>query len=360
MSHVTADTQHDKEHGHGHSKFLAHHFDTPQQQFDSGKLGLWLFLTTEILLFSGLFCWYAVYRGNHPEIFVYAHTYLDPWLGGINTIVLLFSSFTMAWAVRAAQLGQQKLLKILLTTTLLCGFGFLGIKYVEYKAKIEHGLLVGAQFKPHEPPPGVLVPGVPFEGHSAGNPIGYAPDHAAAQVNAGNPPSPAGQLGHGASIHSHQGIDMKPGSHGEETGWSTTAPGATATLPAQDIPPAAAVVPLERTVPEGVLMSKYAPPATGPAGVSASWVAPAAAAEHHWVGSEPPKVNVFFGIYYVMTGLHGLHVIAGMACIGWILMRSIRGDFGPEYFNPVDFTGLYWHLVDLVWIFLFPLLYLIK
>ena len=61
----------------------------------------------------------------------------------------------------------------------------------------------------------------------------------------------------------------------------------------------------------------------------------------------------------LMTGLHGVHVLAGMAAIGWILARARRGEFGPDYFSPVDFTGLYWHLVDLVWIFLFPVLYLI-
>jgi cytochrome c oxidase subunit 3 len=61
-----------------------------------------------------------------------------------------------------------------------------------------------------------------------------------------------------------------------------------------------------------------------------------------------------------MTGLHGIHVLAGMVAITWILVRSIKGHFGPAYFTPVDFVGLYWHLVDLIWIFLFPLLYLIS
>ena len=68
---------HGDDHGHDHPKFLAHHFETPQQQFDSGKLGIWLFLNTEILLFSGLFCAYSVYRYTHPEIFAYAHLYLN-------------------------------------------------------------------------------------------------------------------------------------------------------------------------------------------------------------------------------------------------------------------------------------------
>ena len=95
-------TQHG-EHEHGHNPYLAHHFDTEEQQFDSGKLGMWLFLATEILLFSGLFCAYSVYRASHPEIFIYAHQYLDKFWGGLNTVILIFSSFTMAWAVRCAQ-----------------------------------------------------------------------------------------------------------------------------------------------------------------------------------------------------------------------------------------------------------------
>ena len=85
-----------------HPRFLAHHFDTPDQQFVAGKLGMWIFLVTEILLFGGLFCWYAVYRANHPEIFEYAHRYLDKTLGAINTLILITSSLTMAWGVRCA------------------------------------------------------------------------------------------------------------------------------------------------------------------------------------------------------------------------------------------------------------------
>jgi cytochrome c oxidase subunit 3 len=228
---------------HEHAPHLQHHFDTEEQQFDAGKLGIWLFLATEILLFGGLFCAYAIYRANHPEIFVYAHQFLDKILGGTNTVILLCSSLTMAWAVRASQLGQRTLLIALLSLTLLGGCGFMGIKYVEYKAKWEHGLLPGTHFSHQD------------EGESA----------AAA----------------GAA---------KPGTHGKR----------------------------------------------------------------------PSNVQIFFGIYFLMTGLHGIHVLAGMGAIVWILVRSIKGQFGPAYYTPVDFVGLYWHLVDLIWIFLFPLLYLIS
>src|SRR5665213_1839260 len=88
---------------------LAHHFDTPAQQQDAAKLGMWLFLTTEIMLFSGLFCAYAVLKASKPEIFAWGHHILDMPLGALNTIVLITSSFTMAWAVRAVQLDQRRL-----------------------------------------------------------------------------------------------------------------------------------------------------------------------------------------------------------------------------------------------------------
>jgi len=76
-------------------------------------------------------------------------------------------------------------------------------------------------------------------------------------------------------------------------------------------------------------------------------------------GPVPQNVQIFFGIYFVMTGLHGLHVIAGMIAWVWVLRRALRGDFSSAYFTPVDLTALYWHLVDIIWIYLFPLLYLI-
>ena len=88
---------HDDHHHHDHGEFIAHHFDGgAEQQFDSGKLGIWLFLVTEVLFFSGLFVAYTLYRNHHPEIFDQAHVFLDKYLGGLNTVVLLFSSLTMA------------------------------------------------------------------------------------------------------------------------------------------------------------------------------------------------------------------------------------------------------------------------
>ena len=101
----------------------------------------------------------------------------------------------------------------------------------------------------------------------------------------------------------------------------------------------------------------------GPSGICQAWLdhpnQPAKAAPEESL-EQPENVHIFFSIYFIMTGLHGLHVIAGMVVITWCLMRATRGEFDKDYFSPVDFVGLYWHLVDLIWIFLFPLLYLIK
>ena len=72
------------------------------------------------------------------------------------------------------------------------------------------------------------------------------------------------------------------------------------------------------------------------------------------------KAPLFFSVYFVMTGIHGLHVIIGMGVIYWLIRRASRNEFGPNYFTPVEMTGLYWHFVDLVWIYLFPLLYLVS
>ncbi|MHC4260960.1 MAG: cytochrome c oxidase subunit 3, partial [Planctomycetota bacterium] len=134
---------------HDHPDHLAHHFDTEEQQFDAGKFGIWLFLVTEVLFFSGLFCAYSIWRAEHPEIFIYSHHYLSTKWGAINTGVLLVSSMTAAWSVRCAQLGNQRGTVAMLALTILGAFGFLGIKTIEYTAKFEHGTGPGMFYHPH-------------------------------------------------------------------------------------------------------------------------------------------------------------------------------------------------------------------
>ncbi len=297
---TSADPQagHGDDHGHHDHPFLAHHFDSHQHQFDSGKLGIWLFLITEVLFFSGLFCAYTIYRVNHPEIFLVGHEFLDKQMGAINTIVLLFSSLTMAWGVRCAQLGQKQGLILCLSLTLACAGVFLVIKYFEYSAKISHGVLWASQFNAKE------------AAH-------YLAEHHG-DVNSDS---------HAEQVAAQQAV------HHEEEVEGAVRPENDAHAPAPADAAAAA---------EG----------DGHATSTAS-----TANEHD--PDLPKNLGVFFSIYFALTGLHGIHILAGMAAIGWVLRRAIRGDFGPEYFGPVDFVGLYWHLVDLIWIYLFPLLYLI-
>ena len=235
---------------HEHPAHVAHHFDTAEQQFDAGKLGMWLFLAQEVLFFAGVFCIYAVYRANHPEIFVYAHRFLDVRLGALNTSVLILSSLTAAWAVRAAQLGKQRTLVFNLVATVVLAFVFLGVKGVEYEHKWKEGLLWGRHYKPTE----------------------------VSEVHHATPPT---------------------------------------------------------------------------SGIAS------AMDEEHGPAVAPHNVHIFFGIYFTMTGLHGLHVIAGIIVFLWLLRRARRGDFGSHNYGAVDGGALYWHLVDLVWIYLFPLLYLV-
>jgi cytochrome c oxidase subunit 3 len=113
---------------HEHPPNLQHHFDTVPQQFEASKLGMWLFLATEVLLFGGLFCGYAVFRGNHPDVFHYGSRYLDTSWGAINTVVLILSSVTMAVGVTAAQRDMRAVLVACLALTFGGGAVFMGIK----------------------------------------------------------------------------------------------------------------------------------------------------------------------------------------------------------------------------------------
>jgi cytochrome c oxidase subunit 3 len=274
-------------------KHLAHHFDTMQQQFDAGKLGMWLFLSTEILLFSGLFCAYSVYRALHPNVFQFAGQYLDPVAGLINTLILLTSGFTMALGVRFAHTGKRLGITICLILTICGGVGFLVLHGFEYYAQYQQRLLWGTNYHPTVgpnnqpllPPAGLIKP------MARPTPIEAAP-------------------------------------------WQN----------------------LKLLQKQGFIVahSGLAPAPIGPAGVVAKDKQKAPLSAY----SQPNNVQIFFGAYYLMTGLHSIHVIIGIILMVWLLIRNIRGDFGPSYFAPVEFVGLYWGIVDMVWMFLFPLLYL--
>jgi len=328
--------QHSEDHGgNHHPPHLAHHFQTPKQQFESGKLGMWIFLATEVLMFGGLFCAYAIYRGNHQDVFLYGYGALDKMWGATNTVVLITSSLTMAWAVRAAQKGQQKLLIAMLLATFMGGVGFMCIKGLEYKAKWDHHLFPGS------------MNAFFYQGGEPKHPDQI--DHAIAYIDSRN----LGGDGSHAAPHDEAGHGDAHADHEEAPAYE--APGHVI-IPASFAPAeASTLAPPASPADMGVLDS-----AIDQAGVAQT--AHAGHTKLTWTdltSDEQGKVHIFFAIYFMMTGLHGLHVLIGMVMLAWLIWKAGRGTFGKDYFTPVDIGGLYWHLVDLIWIFLFPLLYLI-
>ena len=310
-SDAHAHDAHDAHDPHGqHAKypFLAHHFETPAQQFDSGKLGMWVFLATEVLFFGALFVMYAILRFKDPQVFSYASQYLDTILGGINTCVLILSSLTMAVGVRAAQTNKKGLLSICLALTLAGAIGFLVIKYFEYTHKFHENLKWGQAF--YEPVNAADAAAVKVEQKPIENPV--------LAISSPNPSAGAG-------------------------------PVAMTALPPVD--KSAILAP--SAGPDGVATTAMVVASTEPAHIHHSGEA------HLLDPALPPNTHRFFAIYYIMTGLHGIHVVIGVGVIGWLLIGSLRGRYNSDYYAPVDFVGLYWHVVDLVWIFLFPLFYLI-
>lgn len=203
----------------------AHHFESAAAEFEAAKQGMWVFMVTEVLMFGGLFVAYGIFRGMYPEMFHEASKLLNVKMGGLNTLVLITSSLTMALAVIWTQKGKLNHAFWALAATLAFAGVFLVVKYFEYTHKIHEGIL--------------------------------------------------------------------------------------------------------------------------PAGL------------YHFEGLKHVKSPLFFSIYFTMTGLHGLHVVIGMGLITWLMIRNRRGHFGAQYFTPVELVGFYWHFVDLVWIYLFPLLYLV-
>jgi cytochrome c oxidase subunit 3 len=192
------------------------------KDYEGAKLGMWLFLFTEILLFGGLFILYSAYRSRYPIEFHNGGQNLNVVIGVANTVILLTSSLTMAIAVTALRKGDRKSAIFCLSGTIVLGIGFLANKYMEWSAEIHHGIY---------------------------------------------PNSPE--------------LLLRP--HGDQ---------------------------------------------------------------------------IFYGLYYSMTGLHGLHVIAGITVLLVMLILVLKRRITDADFNKLENAGLYWHLVDVIWIFLLPLFYL--
>jgi cytochrome c oxidase subunit 3 len=385
----TAKTEDEHRHG-DHPPDLAHHFETRQQQFESGKLGIWIFLATEVLFFSGLFCVYTIHRANHPEVFQFGRQFLDITLGGLNTLVLLFSSLTAAWAVRCAQLGQNKWLVRNLLITLACAGGFMLIKAVEYSHKIPVLVELRGQLHDESNPKGW-------------NAITY---HAHDLTQAG--------AGHGEPGGKPAKLTEDPGAKPKTLG---AAQAAVFAKLAQERHWEAHLVTVwvkeEFTRYGAVWKAKLADGRLNAERLKTldtayaallkvdvldeakakTWLAagldkfaadlkamnvnpddfkkilngeqgPREKLKHHdmhlmW-RVEALNLNKFFGIYFCLTGLHAIHVLCGMIVITWLVIRAMKKEFHAEFYGPVDFVALYWHIVDLIWIYLFPLLYLVR
>jgi cytochrome c oxidase subunit III len=194
------------------------------KDYAASKMGMWLFLFTEVLLFGGLFLLYATYRHRYAPDFHAAGAALDVAMGGTNTVVLISSSLTVALSITALRRGQKALCQGLIFFTILCAATFMVIKYFEWTAKFHHGLYPGSA-------------------HLA---------------------------------------DLSPGS------------------------------------------------------------------------------NIFYGLYFSMTGLHGIHVVVGAVVLSVVLAKIRSGRVSAEDYVMLENAGLYWHIVDLIWIYLFPLFYLIS
>jgi cytochrome c oxidase subunit 3 len=231
-----------------------HHWRNAQDEAEAAKLGMWLFLGTEVLLFAGFFCAYAVFRMWYPENWHAASRhYLDWKIGAANTAVLLLSSFTIVMAIRGAQTNRRGMLMINLFITNLCAIFFLVVKLGwEYLPKIKKGELPGGYFN--------------YAGHAAD--AGHAATTAVAHGAA-----------HGAADH-----------------------------------------------------AAYVPQAYD---------------------------HIFLSIYWISTATHGFHVLVGIFFITWCMWKGFKGHYGPKHFTSLENVGLYWHIVDVIWIFLFPLMYLV-
>jgi len=212
-------------HAHAHHPALQHHFQSLEQQHEASTLGMWIFLVTEVMFFGGLFAAYSLYRIWYPEAWSEGSLELDILLGGTNTVVLIGSSLTMAFAVRAAQTGKQRATVNWLLLTMALGLTFLVIKFFEYKHKYDLHHIPGPNF--------------------------------------------------------------------------------------------------------------------------------------HFEGPHADQVQIFISLYFALTGLHALHMLIGFGILSTIAWMAHKGRFSAEWYTPVEMAGLYWHFVDIVWIFLFPLLYLV-
>jgi len=388
---------------HGHEANVEHHYRDMSHQHDAAKLGIWLFLATEVLLFGGLFCGYAVFRANHPDLFKWGEQFLDERYGALNTAVLLISSLTMAMAITYVQKEKKNSAMVCLGFTFICAGMFMVIKSIEYQHKFHEHLLGGMAFyqtSDHGDGSeagehaaiahgvadtgmalwsascrschGASGEGVPGQGMPL-NPSVYVQNHTDSElvdfINSGrtaDAPDSVLQLDMpprgGNPMLDEQGVHdivayMRTWKHEP----STVVAEHEVTQPVTPEPAPEQGSIIENLPASTVQFAAIAP--TGLAPHSASESQRMAVVKHkvapQLAEDKPANAHLFFGLYFLMTGLHGIHVLVGMVVLIWLMWRLRRGDFTKRYYAAVECGGLYWHIVDVIWIFLFPLWYLI-
>lgn len=304
-----------------HNPYLAHQFEEIGQQQEACTLGMWIFLATEVMFFGGLFLAFGVYHLHFHNTFILASAQLSWKLGLLNTAILISSSLTMALAVHAAQTGDKGKQVKYLAATLAFAFGFLVVKTIEYTDKYNHHLIPGRSF--------VFNPE-----KSYGKKGGHGDDHHGAKplTAAGTPEYQVPVAVAGPALVP---VAVAEGSSAASEASAKAAP--------------QVVKNLDHLGAAGVLPRIAEHPGLADPGTHAGL---------HGKEDVQKHAQIFFVLYFCMTGLHGIHVVAGIVVIFWLLIRAMLGHFNPQNFMAVEITGLYWHFVDLVWIYLFPLLYL--
>jgi cytochrome c oxidase subunit 3 len=284
----------------------------PDTGLYNGKLGIWLFLASEVMLFGAIFTAYLFVRlgaedGTWPD-----HIQ-NVWLGFSNTCILITSSITMVWAWVALKERKFNTYRLALALTILCGLVFLCIKGIEYKSKYDHfGFFIKedkfSQYQADLDKMGAYYAAVPtqhayevrghFHGETAST-ITFMPDAKPAY------------------LINLAGKDKTAGAPGDEQAGAENASGEepTVTLAISDI-------------------DRY--------------------------GRLLPKYGTYYAIYFLVTGLHAMHIIGGVIVMFYFLTIGSRlYRRNPEQLsNRIEVTGIFWHFVDLVWITVFPILYL--
>jgi cytochrome c oxidase subunit 3 len=287
-----------------------------------GKLAMWLFLVTEIMFFTGLIGTYIILRNGQPakDWPTPDQVELKEYLGAINTFVLICSSLTVVLAHHAIGRGDVRRATMFIAVTLALGGVFLGIKAVEYYAKYEHGILPGRVFEHHE-------------GRMEG-PTGLAyKQHVREEL---------------------QKIDKDPGESKLSPEAIDDSRKLLADIDATTMTPDQLLRRVQGTEKHGARGSTPAEHSTGPTPLLEKYHDQPFHIKH-----VIPYGNVWASCYFAMTGFHALHVTGGLVVFIIILLMALRGRLGKQHESMIELTGLYWHFVDIVWIFLFPLLYLV-